>query len=243
MEKIKIKKGEHLIAIGDTHGRNLWEKIVEKEIKADKIIFMGDYFDTHDDVSVKKQIENFEKILAFKKANMKKVVLLIGNHDFHYLTTAQETYSGFSGNNFNDINEILQPAIEEKLLQMCFVHKKYLFTHAGVTKTWVNNSLIDLDNIQDSINEKFLTEPNMFRFNIGVNGDNSGDDVTQGPIWVRIPSLLLNMVIGYTFVVGHSTIKELTIREKLIGIDTIGTSGEYLEIINLIPKAKKITDD
>ena len=35
------------IAIGDVHGRNTWQQIVNLEIdNVDKIIFVGDYFDS-----------------------------------------------------------------------------------------------------------------------------------------------------------------------------------------------------
>ena len=39
------------ITIGDTHGRSKWKNIVEKEKDADKIIFIGDYFDAKDGYS------------------------------------------------------------------------------------------------------------------------------------------------------------------------------------------------
>jgi hypothetical protein len=79
-----------------------------------------------------------------------------------------------------------------------------------------------------------------FRFTYGDNFSNSGNDVTQPPIWVRIPSLLKNKLDGYRFVVGHTTIEELTITDSLIGIDTIGTTGEYLVIIDGEPSAAKV---
>jgi hypothetical protein len=40
--------------------------------------------------------------------------------------------------------------------------------------------------------------------------------------------------------VGHTTIEELTITDSLIGIDTIGTSEEYLVIIDGEPSAAKV---
>ena len=61
------KKYNKVIGIGDTHGRVLWKDIVSKEKDADKIIFIGDYFDTHYDISVDQQIENFKEILDFQK--------------------------------------------------------------------------------------------------------------------------------------------------------------------------------
>jgi predicted phosphodiesterase len=81
--------------IGDTHGRSKWKNIVEKEKDADKIIFIGDYFDAKDGgYSANRQIENFKEIVEFKRNNPDKVILLIGNHDFHYLKGVNEEYSG-----------------------------------------------------------------------------------------------------------------------------------------------------
>ena len=36
------------IYIGDIHGRDVWEEIVEKHDDADNIVFIGDYFDSFD---------------------------------------------------------------------------------------------------------------------------------------------------------------------------------------------------
>ena len=229
-----------IVALGDTHGRVLWKEIVAKEKDADKIVFIGDYFDTHYDITVDQQIENFKEILEFKKNNMDQVVLLLGNHDYHYLKGVYESYSGYKAFRALDINEVLQPAVNSGLVQMCFVHDKYVFTHAGVTKTWSNTYNVNVDNLQESINQLFLENISAVRFEMGNNYDQTGDDVTQPPIWVRIPSLYKDMIDGVTCVIGHTTIKELTITDKLIGIDTIGTSGEYLEINDLVPTAKKL---
>lgn len=229
-----------IIALGDTHGRVLWKEIVAKEKDADKIVFIGDYFDTHYDITVDQQIENFKEILEFKKNNMDQVVLLLGNHDFHYLKSVYETYSGYNAFKFIDINEILEPAVKSGLLQMCFTHDKYVFTHAGVTKTWAETYDVKLDDIENSINQLFVENIGAFRFSMGDNYSQTGDDITQTPIWVRIQSLLSDKIKGVTYVIGHTTLKELTITDNLIGIDTIGTTEEYLEINELIPTAKKL---
>jgi hypothetical protein len=229
-----------IVALGDTHGRDTWKKILEKEKSFDKWIFIGDYFDTHYDITVDQQIENFKEILEFKKNNMDQVVLLLGNHDYHYLKGVYESYSGYKAFRALDINEVLQPAVDSGLVQMCFTHDKYVFTHAGVTKTWSSTYNVNLDNLQESINQLFLENIGAFRFEMGNNFDQSGDDVTQPPIWVRIPSLLTDKINDITYVIGHTTLKELTITDNLIGIDTLGTSGEYLEINDLVPTAKKL---
>jgi len=185
-----------LIAIGDTHGNCDWEKIVAKET-FDKVVFVGDYFDTHDDISPEQQKQNFKNLINHKKANMDKVVLLIGNHDYHYLSSVNETYSGHQSWQAFDIRELLQAAIDANLMQMCFVWQNIIFSHAGVTKTWCKNNLVQAEFIEDSINDLFKYKPHAFKFTSGKNCSPYGDDVEQSPIWVRPNSLLQDMVDGY----------------------------------------------
>lgn len=224
-----------IIALGDTHGRNDWKQITAKET-FDKVVFIGDYFDTHEDVSPNQQKENFKDIIAYKKANMDKVVLLFGNHDYHYLRTTNEQYSGFQQWQKTDIQELLHSAIDEKLLKMCFLYDNILFTHAGLTKTWSKNMLgnenISIEILEKTINDLFLYQPNSFKFTSGKNASPYGDDVEQSPIWVRPQSLFLDLIDGYKQVVGHTTQKQLHITPNVILIDCIGTSGEYLIIEN-----------
>ena len=59
-----------IVAIGDTHGRSKWKEIVEREKDADKIVFIGDYFDAKDGgYSANRQIVNFNEIVEYKKDN------------------------------------------------------------------------------------------------------------------------------------------------------------------------------
>jgi 3',5'-cyclic AMP phosphodiesterase CpdA len=80
------------IAIGDIHGRDTWQQVNTKLY--DKVIFLGDYVDSHtlSDLAI---LENFKKIIALKKRRPEKVVLLLGNHDAHYLHYPSFQYSGF----------------------------------------------------------------------------------------------------------------------------------------------------
>ena len=231
-----------IIALGDTHGRKIWKEIVSKESDADKIIFNGDYFDSRERISPEDQIENFKEILEFKRSNPDKVILIIGNHDFHYMNGVEESYSNFQYHYVNEINVVLEDALSDKSLQICFVYDKYVFTHAGVTNTWcITHGVNRLpEKLQDSINDLFYTNKFPFYFQMGHNYSQSGDDITQSPLWVRLPSLFEDGLDGYTFVVGHSTLRELTITDKMIGIDTLGVTGEYLVIQDGTPSAKKL---
>ena len=73
-----------ILVLGDIHGRTIWKDIIKKE-NPDKVIFLGDYVATHDNISSKEQIANLEEILAYKEANSSKVILLRGNHDIQHL--------------------------------------------------------------------------------------------------------------------------------------------------------------
>jgi len=229
-----------IVAVGDTHGRNLWKLISTIESDADKFIFIGDYFDSRDNISASEQIENFKQILAFKKENPDKVVLLIGNHDFHYLKGCGETYSGYQQYAAMDINEVLQPAVSSGHMQICYIHDEFIFTHAGITNTWAENNEIDLYNIEESVNIKLMKNMESFKFEYGENLDRSGDDITQSPIWVRIPSLFRDMIKGFTYVVGHTTVRQMHMASNIIAIDCLGTSEEYLVIQNGEAFARKL---
>jgi predicted phosphodiesterase len=229
-----------IVAVGDTHGRNLWKTISTIESDADKFIFIGDYFDSREEISASEQIDNFKEILTFKKQNPDKVVLLIGNHDFHYLKGCGETYSGYQQYAAMDINEVLQPALTSGHMQICYIHDEFIFTHAGLTNTWCENNEIDLYNIEESVNVRFMKNMESFKFEYGENLDRSGDDVTQSPIWVRIPSLFRDMVKGFTYVVGHTTVKEMHMASNIVAIDCLSTSNEYLVIQNGEAFARKI---
>ena len=70
------------LVLGDIHGRSVWKLIYELE-KPDRIVFIGDYFDSFD-IKGADQLSNFQDIIKFKESGVCEVVLLIGNHDYHY---------------------------------------------------------------------------------------------------------------------------------------------------------------
>ena len=52
-----------IIVIGDIHGRTCWHDIVKKNPDADKIIFLGDYVSTHEDIQSGQQCDNLFNII------------------------------------------------------------------------------------------------------------------------------------------------------------------------------------
>lgn len=230
-----------IIAIGDIHGRDIWEQIPDVFDQENIVVFVGDYFDTRDGISPEKQLRNFQSIVAFKKNNLDRVHLLIGNHDFHYMNgRGRDRYSGFQEYAFIEIHEALEKANNEGLLEICYRHDKILFTHAGITETWAKNWNVSVDapDIEKSMWGLFNFKPEAFRFQIGAI-DPSGDDVIQSPIWVRPDSLQEDNLKGYSQVVGHTMQNHVYNRSgmnnptgiysALTFIDTLHV-GEYLEI-------------
>lgn len=232
-----------IVALGDTHGRDHWKQIVKDNPDADKFVFIGDYFDSWG-LTFETQMQNFKDIIDFKKANLDRVVLLIGNHDFHYMPVAQESYSGYQVEHALEIGAILEWAMYYGLMQMAFESDDFLYTHAGVTKTWVSKWVNgDWPTISDFINNLWLVSPEAFRF---CGFDNTGDNVTQSPIWVRPKSLLVDHIDGYDQVVGHTTFHSINPLGDggvaIYPIDCLATrmSSEYLEINDGLVKIKKL---
>lgn len=239
-----------IVAIGDIHGRDIWEKIVEDNQDADIYVFVGDYFDSFD-VPISLQLDNFKNILEFKRNNKDKVILLFGNHDYHYLDIVpiKEKYSGYQFYNAFDIKQLINIGLSEGLLQMCYIHDKYLFTHAGVSMKWLkiniqeyNESFHDLENsklLEQTINDYFIYKPNVFKFAMGGNFDECGDDITQPPIWIRPYSLKQNGLDKYIHVVGHTNQRYgIELDNNVLVIDAL--PKEYITIINGIINIIKI---
>lgn len=206
------------LILGDTHGRTNWKDMINK-YPTDKIVFIGDYFDSFD-ISGVEQMANFKDIIAFKDSRPDDVTLLIGNHDAHYMGIG-ERYSGFQKGDCYNIEALLYENRDK--LQWAHSVGRYLFTHAGVTKDWCLNMDVDLDNIVESINGMDTRD---FRF---VGHDMYGDSSISGPIWVRPRSLYRNRVDGWIQVVGHTQQRKLDATHPyVILIDTMPSDQALL---------------
>lgn len=226
------------IAIGDIHGKTIWKEIVAKNLDADRIVFIGDYFDNYENSDTQQQIDNFKEIVELKKSMLEKVVLLVGNHDYHYLPDVQEQYSGYQTYGAYAIQTVLESALP--YLQMVYRKDSILFSHAGVTKTWCEKHKIktqDVD-IDTQINNLFdFSDKTAFKFVHG--GSVYGDNIFQSCIWVRPSSLVKDRVENYIQVVGHTQQKKITNIDGIILIDALDYR-EYLVIEGTEIKVEEI---
>lgn len=227
-----------LIVIGDTHGRDAWKQVLEKEKQWDKFVFIGDYFDTRDGVQAQDQCDNFIDILSFKKENPDDVILLLGNHDFHYLTGTTDQYSQFDFSMYEQANRLLMGALERNLIQLVYKQGKYLFSHAGVSEDFLKTWEIKNDeSLVDELN-KLLEPENLYKLEFGVNlpremfPSNTGDNTTQSPIWIRPTSLLHSKLENYIHVAGHTQVTEIQLVNDILLIDILGTVPQYIVIEN-----------
>lgn len=216
------------IAIGDIHGRQNWKAIVNAEFdRVDRIIFLGDYFDSFN-IPVLDQIENFKDLIQLKRDYPDKIVLLTGNHDLHYISSVNEHYSGKS-KRYDYIIEMdcVLPAIQDRSLQLCHIENDFLFTHAGVTQTWLKETGLvgDLENLEQLLNDELYYRPGTFRFRyvheMQLRNSRTGNNIWQGPLWVRPESLLMDKILGYTQVVGHTEMLTILYGDGVYFIDCL----------------------
>ena len=234
------------VIVGDIHGRSVWKLIYEME-KPDRMIFIGDYFDSFNIKGVD-QLNNFQDIIKFKESGICEVILLIGNHDHHYFPEVGDT--GTSG-----YQSIFAPSIQYIIhdnrhhLKMAYQMGEYLFTHAGVSSVYMDEVFgkdgWKTENIAIDLNELFKYKPRSFDFGMHARIvkmsylDPYGDSEDQSPIWIRPRALmqanrdtLRKQVIQ---IVGHTERTQIDKKGGATGgryyfIDTLGTSGEYMII-------------
>lgn len=200
-----------ILVISDVHHRPLYREMVDKQ-NPDKVIFIGDYFDNYHGDSMT-GVKNFIDILNFRDEDPNKVVLLTGNHDFHYLIgDPWEKYSGYREDLVLDAKRLLPGNTT-----MAHIEGDFLFTHAGVSKEWCDRWNIPQDEfIADNINILWKTQRKAFKFglNIGRSFSNYGDDTSQSPIWIR-PNSLKKCAVDWNQIVGHTGVDTITKQDNL----------------------------
>ena len=229
-----------IVAIGDIHGRDYWKQIIEQEQDADIFVFVGDYFDSFT-IKGPDQINNFLDIIEFKKSSNASVILLIGNHDYHY-------YPGIEDSGTSGYQTLMAPSIKhvvsdnKQYLQAAYQSGEFVFTHAGLSSEWLDDSIVDwsVDSLAATVNDLFRYQPNKLAYrsfkyydyenNIATLSSGFGNEPYQSPIWIRPKALmaanketLRKQIIQ---VVGHTPQDNIDIKGKSTGgryyfIDTL----------------------
>ncbi|WP_432713859.1 hypothetical protein [Pedobacter sp.] len=134
--------------------------------------------------------------------------------DYNYLYPEPQTH--FHKEDFL-IKEVLEDALD--YLQVCAVVEDIIFSHAGLTKTWCRNNDIDLNDLENSINQKFNTDPFAFSAGIGY-----GKLVCQSPLWLSSQKLLIDKINDFNQVVYYTQQPGLYFPTNASFIDVLGIS-------------------
>ena len=237
------------IVIADVHGRDQWKQIVAQEKDADRFIFLGDYFDSFD-ISAVEQMHNFKEIVEFKETIGEEVIMLIGNHDYHYFPEiGDSSTSGYQTRMAPVIKQLIGE--NKKHLQVAHRMGEFVFSHAGISSEWLDDFIPSwkLDTMVDQINETFKYTPANLCYRsykitdiengtvIGSGG--YGNETYQGPMWIRPKALMAankdTLRKKIIQVVGHTYQNEIDKEGKATGgryyfVDVQETSQEYMII-------------
>lgn len=220
-----------IVVFGDIHGRLTWYDIIQKE-HPDKVIFLGDYVSTHDDIPADQQLSNLEDILTYKESDPERVIMLRGNHDIQHLGYYWAECSGFDRAVYK---HMCVTAFKHRFLDnTSWIHieeigdEQYLFAHAGVSTEWLNYTGLQLEDL------KWLDPDERFGFTADDPFDSYGTSKTQSCMWIRPATLYEFPIPDYNQVVGHTpteTIRSFDMpnNKKLWLCDSLGYDN-YLVI-------------
>ncbi len=226
-----------IIPIADVHGSHEWQKIIKSCKDPDSVfVFLGDYFDSWTN-KWPDQGENFKNICNWVREDTEHRKLLIGNHDWSYLSGTRdgEFVSGHQREHVHEIRGLLTSNLD--IIDLAYENNGVVFSHAGFSNYWVTSILfqqihIELDEWPDDDTGKKGKVWDESEFSIDflnkfwhkhthILGDEtfiygfdeildwhglysgSGNEVTQGPLWIRPFALLERPYFKYQ-VVGHT---------------------------------------
>lgn len=202
-----------ILIVPDVHGRSFWHKAEELVNDVDKIVFLGDYLDPyeHEGITFDMALEEFEKILEFKDKYNDKVILLIGNHDCHYISTSFMDCSRLNYLKRQDIHELYMKHIDKfSLVWEC---DKWLFSHAGVHQEWMELYKFTIDDLKDF---KTFREEN-FPSLACLSFYRGGYHRIGSCVWADIrESLNHKLLEGYHHIVGHTQLEANPYKDRNI---------------------------
>lgn len=234
-----------IIAIGDIHGRKIWTNIDLDS--ADKVVFLGDYFDPYSYAyDPQELIFNFMDIISLKKRYPEKYVLLLGNHDGHYVgkdfLPVDCDCRSIGGKWFKEIRDLFRENID--LFQFSYQPtENLLFTHAGLCGKFLEEYLgeVSLGQLSEHINNSKGTE---LWEHLGDCGPGRwGPDTISGIFWADFYETSTDQIEGLTQVIGHSRTIAMDSEEPFLDennwyIDSL-ENGYYLELQDGIGTIKR----
>lgn len=202
-----------VLIVPDVHGRTFWKKAKEEINNVDRIVFLGDYLDPYgyEGVTEEQALSEFKNIIQFKKDNMDKVVLLIGNHDVPYIWITPGYHCRHDYKREWEIHQLFMSNYQ--LFKTIHVIDKYLFSHSGVYQEWLNcigwkiEDFLDLDVSFWNGKSHFLDY---------VTENRGGRDEVSSCVWADISDLYKRHLLkGYYHIFGHTQLQAIPIIDNI----------------------------
>ena len=194
-----------ILIVPDVHGRKFWHKAEELIDEVDKVVFLGDYLDPYpyEGITFEDAITEFKEILNFKEKYSDKVILLIGNHDCHYLIISFMNCSRLHYMFRQEMHDLFINNIDK--FQLIYESENYIFSHAGIYKEWLEKHDLTLDDLKDF--KTFIK--NHWKTLEDVSFYRGGYDKVGSCIWADLYESTGNeLYSNKKQIVGHSQLKE-----------------------------------
>ena len=205
-----------ILIVPDVHGRAFWHRALELVDQVDQIVFLGDYLDpySHEGIPFDLALEEFNKILEFKKEYPNLVTLLVGNHDMHYIIKDFMDCSRRNTVMLDQLHKLYNSNLD--LFNLIHIEDDWLFSHAGVYKGWMDKYEFTLDdlNLKTFLGSHWpaLEDLSMYR---------GGYNFVGSCVWADIRESVKNELFpGYKQVVGHTQLNDKPyITDKIACVD------------------------
>lgn len=205
-----------ILIVPDVHGRAFWHRAMELVDQVDQIVFLGDYLDpySHEGISFDLALEEFNKILEFKKEYPDLITLLVGNHDMHYIIEDFMDCSRRNTDMLDQLHELYNSNLD--LFDLIHIEDDWLFSHAGVYKGWMDKYEFTLEdlNLKTFLGSHWPALEDLSWYRGGCNPVGSC-------IWADIRESTKHEVFpGYKQVVGHTQLNDKPIiTDSIICVD------------------------
>lgn len=193
-----------ILIVPDVHGRAFWHRAMELVDQVDQIVFLGDYLDpySHEGISFDLALEEFNKILEFKKEYPDLITLLVGNHDMHYIIKDFMDCSRRNTDMLGQLHKLYNSNLD--LFNLIHIEDNWLFSHAGVYKGWMDKYEFTLEdlNLKTFLGSHWpaLEDLSMYR---------GGYNFVGSCVWADIRESVKNELFpGYKQVVGHTQLND-----------------------------------